>query len=174
LIIVPLLTRNRSENDSSTQGYEDFNTRRYPEVKSEGSRRNFTFKFGNDRRNDSWLGVKSLSNTDHAKRVTIGQKSTAKCQWWRCPSPGYHGKSRRLQVWWNFKMTLSSGSSTDLCQLPELNLIQLYDYLVVSTRKCRHIVLKGTNYIRNWDLTSFSLKETLKGLKPKPTRTGHT
>ena len=48
-----LLTRNRSENDSSTQGYEDFNTKRYPEVKSEGSRRNFTFKFGNDRRNDS-------------------------------------------------------------------------------------------------------------------------
>ena len=28
----------------------------------------------------------------------------------------------------------------------ELNFIQLYDYLVVSTRKYRHIVLKGTNY----------------------------
>ena len=43
-------------------------------------------------------------------------------------------------------MNLCSGWSTDLCQLPELNFIQLYDYLVVSTRKYRHIVLKGTNY----------------------------
>lgn len=32
------------------------------------------------------------------------------------------------------------GWSTDLRQLPELNFIQLYDYLVVSTRKYRHIV----------------------------------
>ena len=103
------------------------------------------FKFGNEGGNDSRLGVKSLSNT-YAKCVTIGRKSTAKCQWWRCPSPGYHGKSRRLQVWWSFKMNLCSGWSTDLCQLPELNFIQLYDYLVVSTRKYRHIVLKGTNY----------------------------
>jgi len=38
------------------------------------------------------------------------------------------------------------GWSTDLRQLPELNFIQLYDYLVVSTRKYCHIVLKGTNY----------------------------
>ena len=38
------------------------------------------------------------------------------------------------------------GWSTDLRQLAELNFIQLYDYLVVSTRKYRHIVLKGTNY----------------------------
>ena len=38
------------------------------------------------------------------------------------------------------------GWSTDLRQLPELNFIQLYDYPVVSTRKYRHIVLKGTNY----------------------------
>lgn len=38
------------------------------------------------------------------------------------------------------------GWSTDLRQLPELNFIQLYDYLVVSTRKYRHIVLKGTNF----------------------------
>ena len=37
------------------------------------------------------------------------------------------------------------GWSTDLQQLPELNFIQLYDYLV-STRKYRHIVLKETNY----------------------------
>ena len=38
------------------------------------------------------------------------------------------------------------GWSTDLRQLPEMNFIQLYDYLVVSTRKYRHIVLKGTHY----------------------------
>ena len=38
------------------------------------------------------------------------------------------------------------GWSMDLRQLPELNFIQLYDYLVVSTRKYCHIVLKGTNY----------------------------
>ena len=37
------------------------------------------------------------------------------------------------------------GWSRDLRQLPELNFIELYDYLVVSTRKYRHI-LKGTNY----------------------------
>jgi len=37
------------------------------------------------------------------------------------------------------------GWSTDLRQLPELNFIQLYDSLVVSTRKYCHIVLKGTN-----------------------------
>ena len=41
------------------------------------------------------------------------------------------------------------GWSTDLRQLPKLNFIQLYDYLVVSTRKYRHIVLKGTNYKKN-------------------------
>ena len=35
------------------------------------------------------------------------------------------------------------GWSTDLRQLPELNFIQLCDYLVVSTRKYRHILLKG-------------------------------
>jgi len=37
------------------------------------------------------------------------------------------------------------GWSTDLHQLPELNFIQLYDYLVVTTHKYCHIVLKGTN-----------------------------
>ena len=38
------------------------------------------------------------------------------------------------------------GWSTDLRHLPEMNFVQLYDYLVVSTRKYRHIVLKGTHY----------------------------
>ena len=38
------------------------------------------------------------------------------------------------------------GWSSDLRNLPEMNFIQLYDYLVVSTRKYCHIVLKGTHY----------------------------
>ena len=41
---------------------------------------------------------------------------------------------------------LALGWSSDLRHLPEMNFIQLYDYLVVSTRKYRHIVLKGTHY----------------------------
>ena len=36
--------------------------------------------------------------------------------------------------------------STDLRQIPELNFIQLCEYLVVSTCKYRHIVLNKTNY----------------------------
>ena len=38
------------------------------------------------------------------------------------------------------------GWSTDLHQLPELNFVQLYNYLVVFTRKYHHVVLKGTHY----------------------------
>ena len=38
------------------------------------------------------------------------------------------------------------GWSSDLRHLPEMNFIQLYDYLVISTRKYHHIVLKGTHY----------------------------
>ena len=38
------------------------------------------------------------------------------------------------------------GWSTDLRHFPEMNFVQLFDYLVASTRKYRHIVLKGTNY----------------------------
>ena len=64
------------------------------------------------------------------------------------------------------------GWFTDLCELPEPNFIRFYGYLVVSIRKYRHVVLKEKNYKT---LTSHQLffKGTLKGLKPKPTRTGH-
>ena len=65
------------------------------------------------------------------------------------------------------------GWSTDLRQLPELNFIQLYDYLVVSTRKYRHIVLKGTDY-KKLKSYQFFFEGNLKGSKPKPTRTGPT
>ena len=37
------------------------------------------------------------------------------------------------------------GWSSDLRNLPEINFIQLYDYLVVS-REYRHIVLRGTHH----------------------------
>ena len=40
---------------------------------------------------------------------------------------------------------LGLGWSTDPRNLPEKNFVQLYDYVVVSTRKYRHIVLEGTN-----------------------------
>ena len=38
------------------------------------------------------------------------------------------------------------GWSTDLRNLPKMNFVQLYNYLVASTREYRHIVLKGANY----------------------------
>lgn len=58
------------------------------------------------------------------------------------------------------------GWSSDLRHLPEMNFIQLYDYLVVSTRKYRHIVLKGTHYKKLKSYQFFS-KETLKSWKLK-------
>ena len=56
------------------------------------------------------------------------------------------------------------GWSSDLRDLPEMNFIQLYDYLVVSTRKYRHIVLKGTHY-KKLKSYQFFFKETLKSWK---------
>ena len=56
--------------------------------------------------------------------------------------------------------------STDLRQLPELNFIQLYDYLVVSTRKYRHIVLKVTNY-KKLKSFQFFFEGNVKRLKSK-------
>ncbi|PFX20337.1 hypothetical protein AWC38_SpisGene15207 [Stylophora pistillata] len=47
---------------------------------------------------------------------------------------------------------LALGWSTDLRNLPEMNFIQLYDYVVVSTRKYRHIVLKE-NFKRSFSTT---------------------
>ena len=65
------------------------------------------------------------------------------------------------------------GWSTDLRQLPELNFIQLYDYLVVSTRKYRHIVLKGTNY-KKLKSYQFFFEGNVKRLESKPMRTRRT
>jgi len=55
------------------------------------------------------------------------------------------------------------GWSTDLHQLPKLNFIQLYDYLVVSTCKYRHLVLKGTNY-KKLKSYQFFFEENIKRL----------
>ena len=44
------------------------------------------------------------------------------------------------------RKSLRSAGLHTLRKLSELYLGQKYDYLVVSTRKCLHIVLKGTNY----------------------------
>ena len=46
----------------------------------------------------------------------------------------------------NFKYNQIIRKSLRSAGLSELYLGQKYDYLVVSTRKCLHIVLKGTNY----------------------------
>ena len=58
------------------------------------------------------------------------------------------------------------GWSSDLRNLPEMNFIQLYDYPVVSTRKYRHIVLRGTHYdkLKSYQ---FFFEENVKKLEGK-------
>ena len=59
------------------------------------------------------------------------------------------------------------GWFTDLSELLELNFIQFYGYLVVSTRKYRHIVLKGTNY-KTLTSYQFFFEGNVKRLETKP------
>ena len=54
------------------------------------------------------------------------------------------------------------GWSSYLRQLSEMNFIQLYDYLVVSTRKYQHIVLKGTHYKKLKSYQFFSRRKCKK------------
>jgi len=56
------------------------------------------------------------------------------------------------------------GWSSDLRDLPKMNFIQLYDYLVVSTHKYLHIVLKETHY-KKLKSYQFFLKEMLNSWK---------
>ena len=60
------------------------------------------------------------------------------------------------------------GWSSDLRDhdLPEINFIQLYDSLVVSTRKYRHIVLKGT-HCKKLKSYQFFFEGNVKKLKTK-------
>ena len=57
------------------------------------------------------------------------------------------------------------GWSSDLHNLPEINFIQLYDYLVVS-RKYRQIVLRGTHHRKYHRSCSVWLKNRGKGCSP--------
>ena len=57
------------------------------------------------------------------------------------------------------------GWSSDLRHLPEMNFIQLYDYLVVSTRKYQHIVLKGTHYKKTQIVPVFFRRKCKKARK---------
>ena len=59
------------------------------------------------------------------------------------------------------------GWSSDLRDLPEMNFIQLYDNLVVSTRKYRHIVLKGTHYKKLKSYEFFFEGHVKKTTQPK-------
>ena len=56
------------------------------------------------------------------------------------------------------------GWSSDLRHLPEMNFIQLYDYLLVSTRRYRHIVLKGKHYkkLRSYQFFSKEMSKSWK------------
>ena len=58
------------------------------------------------------------------------------------------------------------GWSSDLRNLPEMNFIQLYDYPVASTRKYRHIVLRGTHY-KNLKSYQFLFEGNVKKLEGK-------
>ena len=57
------------------------------------------------------------------------------------------------------------GWSSDLRNLPEINFIQLYDYLVVS-REYRHIVLRGTHHRKYHRSCSVWLRKWGKGCSP--------
>ena len=57
------------------------------------------------------------------------------------------------------------GWSSDLRNLPEINFIQLYDYLVVS-REYRHIVLRGTHHRKYHRSCSVWLRKRGKGCSP--------
>ena len=57
------------------------------------------------------------------------------------------------------------GWSSDLCNSPEINFIQLYNYPVVS-REYRHIVLRGTQYRKYHRSCSVWLRKQGKGCSP--------
>ena len=57
------------------------------------------------------------------------------------------------------------GWSSDLRNLPEINFIQLYDYLVVSW-EYRHIVLRGTHHRKYHRSCSVWLRKRGKGCSP--------
>ena len=64
------------------------------------------------------------------------------------------------------------GWSSDLRNLTKMNFIQLYDYLIVSTRKYRHIVLKGTHYKKLKSYQCF-FEGNVKNCRVKSLKTKH-
>ena len=90
---------------------------------------------------------------------------------WRKPRtsyryPGPITKPERLQIRRNYGKDSALGWSSDLRDLPVINFIQLYDYPVLSTRKYRHIVLRGTHYdkLKSYQ---FFFEENVKKLEGK-------
>ena len=86
---------------------------------------------------DLVLKVYALLMRDVVLRSAENTQQTAE----NCTENSNHFKYEEIM-----RQISALGWSTDLRQLPELSFIQLYDYLVVSTRKYRHILLKGTHY----------------------------
>ena len=138
-----LSTFNRFENGSSSQGCADFNTRglnakdlkeifRSNSETTGGTKADLVLKVY------EIIGVLSpAANQQQNAADNIAQNDQDTRGDFK-----YDETLRRISA---------LGWSTDLRQLPELNqFIQLYDYLVVSTRKYRHIVLKGTNYKKSY------------------------
>jgi len=111
-------------------------------LKAKDSKEILRSKFQNDGWNKSGLAVKILRNT-HAKRIPLAANQQQNAN-----NSAQNDQDTRSDLKYDETLRRISalGWSTDLQQLPELYFIQLYDYLVVSTRKCQHIVLKGTNY----------------------------
>ena len=101
--------------------------------------------------------LKSNSKSTGEIRADLVSKAYALLMWYVLPLSS--GGNRELltgvqdleQNQSNFKYEATMvrisalGWSSDLRNLPEMNFIQLYDYPVVSTRKYRHIVLRGTH-----------------------------
>ena len=90
---------------------------------------------------------------------------------WRKPRtsyryPGPITKPERLQIRRNYGKDSALEWSGDLRNLPAINFIQLYDYPVVSTRKYRHNMLRGTHYDK-LKSCKFFLEENVKKLEGK-------
>ena len=100
--------------------------------------------------------LKSNSKSTGGIRADLVSKVHALLMWHVLPSSS--GENRELltdvqdleqnQSDFRYEATMvrisAFGWSSDLRNLPEINLIQLYDYPVVSTWKCCHIMLRGT------------------------------
>ena len=145
-------TVNTAESSIASKMVLDFNARGYPEVKSEGFKGNCAFLFGSNGRNKSRLAVKNLRDTlatrapGHVPTLYDPVRISRKVAIILLRITRIQRKIVVTSSTMKLRRISALGWSTDLRQLPELNFIQLYDYLVASTRRYRHIVFKGANY----------------------------